>query len=138
MALLYEKSALWRAIVSGTRNPRIMLTFVAVTTAGGYAVGKATQMATSTSSEASKQQIENVIKKDKESARYASHSKNALAVMFDSIKPESDDSTDDPNAKYKKNQLKLPGVMWHPKLMEKDKLASAQKEQASTNSRSNA
>lgn len=130
MALLYERSALWRAIVSATRDPRILVLFTVTTAAGGYALGKGSEMATAGASEKVKDDMEKKLRKDVEAARYANHSKNALAVMFDSLKPAETDTANDPNAKYKKHPIKLPGVMWHPKVAQKDKENAAKKREA--------
>lgn len=78
-------------------------------------------MATAGASERVKSDLEKKLTKDAEAARYASHSKNALAVMLDSFKPADANVADDPNAKYRKNPIKLPGVMWHPKVAQKEK-----------------
>lgn len=127
MALLYERSAIWRAIVSATRDPRILALFTMTSVAGGYVVAKCSQKATSGASEQTKVEMEGILRKDAEAARYASHSKNALAIMLDNVKPQSADNTIDSNAKYKKNPIKLPGVMWHPKIAEREREQAALK-----------
>lgn len=99
----------------------MLIVFTAGTVAAGYTIGKGSQLATSGATERAKEEIESKLRKDAEAARYASHSKNALAVMFESIKPRETDSETDPNAEYKRNPIKLPGVMWHPKVAQRDK-----------------
>lgn len=133
MALLYEYSALWRAIVSATRDPRVLALFTISAVAGSCALGKGSQMATSHAAEQTKVEMENKLCKDSEAARYASHSKNALAVMLDNVKPQGAGAALDTNAKYKKNIIKLPGVMWHPKVAQKEAL-EFQKPQGQNNS----
>lgn len=128
MALLYERSAVWRAIVSATRNPRVLMVFTVTTATAGCAIGKLSEMATAGASEKTKDDMERKVQKDAETARYASHSKNALAVMFENIKPGHE--ADDVNAKYKKNPIKLPGVMWHPAVAKKELEAKKAKDAA--------
>ena len=123
---------MWRAIVSATRNPRVLILFTVTTTAVGYAIGKVSEIATSAASEKTKDDMEQKVRKDFETARYASHSKNALAVMFDSIKPENAHGEDNVNAKHKKHPIKLPGVMWHPAVAKREEAAKIAREAAAT------
>ena len=132
MALFYERSAVWRAIVHATRDPRVLIGVTAFTVTGGWFLGKGAQLATSNSSEKTEEEIKESFKKDWEAARYAQHSKNALAVMFDSLQ-KSDASPSD-NEKYKKNPIKLPGVMWHPSIQKREKQRQQQLEQKVTSS----
>ncbi|KAI0567760.1 hypothetical protein FGB62_1g260 [Gracilaria domingensis] len=117
MAYLYE-TATWRAIVRATRDPKILLAFSAVTVAGGYLFAKGSQIATDVASEQTKEEMEQHLKKNWEAERYAKHSKNALAVMFDNVRKEDEP---DVNEKHKRYPVKLPGVMWHPKVAERER-----------------
>lgn len=87
-------------------------------------------MTTAGASERVKDELEKKLRKDVEAARYASHSKNALAVLLDTFKPADENVADDPNAKYRKNPIKLPGVMWHPHVAQKEKEASMESDMA--------
>ncbi|CAN8075742.1 unnamed protein product [Agarophyton chilense] len=130
MAYLYETAA-WRAIVRATRDPKLLLAFSAATVAGGYFFAKGSRIATDVASEQTKKEIERHLEKDWEAARYANHSKNALAVMFDNVRKETDP---DVNEKHKKYPVKLPGVMWHPKVAERErKRAESQKRATNAN-----
>lgn len=124
MAYLYE-TVTWRAIVRATRDPKIMMMFAIGSTGSAYLVAKATQLITDPIAEETKSKLEKTIEKDYESARYARHSKNALAVLIDSYK-----SGDDAQSPVKaKHNIKLPGVMWHPKIakQEREQLLAAEK-----------
>lgn len=122
MAYLYE-TATWRAIVRATRDPKILLAFTVATVGGGYMIAKGSQIATDRASEQTKEEIEQQLKKDWEAARYARHSKNALAVMFENVRKDSDAEVD---SKYKNYPVKVPGVMWHPKVAEQERRKAEQ------------
>lgn len=92
-------------------------------------------MATDKVSEQTKEEIEHKLKKDWEAARYARHSKNALAVMFDNVRKDSDP---DVNAKYKNYPVKVPGVMWHPKVAEQEKRKAQQVQQQAQSNKTHA
>lgn len=108
-----------------TRDPRILAAFIVTTVGGSYALGKSIEMFTNESAEETKEDLEKKLRRDREAARYASHSKNALAVLFESVRRDDakgGDGDGDPDAKYKIHDIKLPGVLWHPKVMEREKL----------------
>ena len=115
MAYLYE-TATWRSIVRATRDPKMLAIFSVVTTGGAYLIAKGSQVLTDPMAEERKAELEKKLKRDYESARYANHSKRALGVMFDSIqnKPQKEEVDE-------MRRIKLPGVMWHPKVAKKDK-----------------
>lgn len=102
-----------------TRDPRVLAFFTVATTAGAYAFAKTSQSLTNPWSEQAKDQLEKKLRKDIEGKRYASHSQNALAILFESHQTEEQLENDE-NAKYKKHEIKLPGVVWHPKAEERD------------------
>lgn len=121
---LLHRSALWRAIVIATRDRRILTAFVVTTVAGSYALGMGSQVFTNEFAKETKEDLEKKLRRDREAARYASHSKNALAVLFESAQRDDmkrNDGEGDPDAKYKKYDIKLPGVVWHPKVVEREK-----------------
>ena len=122
MALLYEKSAVWRAIVHATRNPRVLTLFAVVTVGGAYVVAKASRSVTDKYTEETEAQMKDVVKRDKEAARYAAHSKKALAAMFDNIKQRRGVEVDS-EAPHNKNPIKLPGLAWHPMAVKRDREA---------------
>lgn len=97
-----------------------MALFTVTTVGGAYAIGRGSQTITKQASEQTKEDIEKKLRRDVEAARYASHSKNALALLFEEFQSE-EDKENDPNAKYKKHQIKLPGVVWHPKAVQREK-----------------
>lgn len=81
-------------------------------------------MLTEEAAEQTKEDLEKKLRKDREAARYASHSKNALALLFENVKREDRKGSSgdvDPDAKYKKHAIRLPGVVWHPRVAEKDR-----------------
>lgn len=117
MAYLYE-TATWRAIVESTRDPKKLMLFTIATVGGAYFIAKTSQVATDMSAEQTKQQMEDRVEKDWETKSYARHSKSALAVMFDNVRK---DNQPDLNEKHKAYPVKLPGVMWHPKIAEKER-----------------
>lgn len=100
-----------------------MAAFVVTTTVGAYAAAKGTELITGPASEQTKKEMERTVKKDYEAGRYARHSKQALAVMFDSLKNEGEKESSDASGKPK---IKLPGVMWHPKVAKREKEAEKQ------------
>lgn len=109
MAYLYQSSPLFRAIVRATRNPKYLLAFVGVTTGSALLAGMGTQRITDPMMERKRHEIEHKVLNNAEMSRYASHSNNALAVLFESF-----GKTNQGNEKHMKYPVKLPGVMWHP------------------------
>lgn len=116
MAMLYERSALWRAIVHATRRPRIMILFSCTMCASAYALAAGAKTITDQAAESTKSEMEERIVKDREAKRYAQHSKNALAVMLREAGRE-----DVTQEKAGEHEIKLPGVAWHPKAEDRGK-----------------
>lgn len=72
------------------------------------------QVATDIGAEETKKEMEKVVSKDVEAARYAQHSKRALAAMFEKVKGrEGDSAADGP-------RIKLPEVAWHPSIARRE------------------
>lgn len=131
MALLYERSAVWRTIVAATRDPRLMLVFSVVTAGGAYGIARGSKAVTDVAAEEVKDDLETSMRRDREAARYAEHSKKALATMFDSFRRgRGEQVADDPGAAHNKHPIKLPGVMWHPKVAQRERELAKEKSAA--------
>ncbi len=113
MALLYEKSRLWRALVHATRDPKILALCTVVATGGCTAIAFGLQSLTDQYSEKTAEEMREKVKKDRESRRYADHSKRALDIVLKNAVGEE--------ATPHKYPMKLPGVHWHPAVDDKAK-----------------
>jgi hypothetical protein len=135
MALLYEKSVLWRRLVQATKDPRTMLLFMGMSTAGAAGIAWVCQAATDGATQETTKAMEKLKKKDYETARYASHSKVALGTMIDSYKKDGAAEQGGENTDGKK-RIQLPGIAWHPKAVERDQ--REQKSRAAAKSKTTA
>jgi hypothetical protein len=121
MALLYEKSVLWRRLVHATRDRRALAVYVAASVAGASALAWGVQAVTDGGSRRTFVEMEKVKKRDSETARYAKHSKEALGIMIDTVK---DGGRDEEKSTGGKQRISLPGVAWHPKAVEREQRAT--------------
>lgn len=128
MALLYERSRTWRAIVRATQNPVILAGFFGATVAGASLIAWGSQMATDAAAEETKKEMEHLKRKDIETARYARHSKVALGKMFNSVRGIEEEAP----AKDAPPSMKLPPIQWHPGAVEREKKAFAKAKAAAT------
>jgi hypothetical protein len=123
MALLYERSRLWRRIVAATKDPRILLVFAGSTVVGGTLLAWASQSVTDSSSSDTKKELERLKKRDKETARYAKHSKEALATLFEQVQSGRDSASArivEESREAGKPAIKFPGIAWHPKAAKRE------------------
>lgn len=104
--MLYERSAIWRAIVHVTKDPKVMAMFAIGTTGAFTAVAWGLQALTDRQSEKASEEIRAKLKKDGESRRYADHSKRALDEVLSAAV-----GNEPAPQKY---PMKVPGVHWHP------------------------
>jgi hypothetical protein len=121
MALLYEKSVLWRRLVHATKDRRVLAVYMAASVAGASALAWGLQAVTDGGSRRTVVEMEKIKKRDSETARYAKHSKEALGIMIDTVK---DGGHDEAKSTEGKQRLSLPGVAWHPKAVERDQRAT--------------
>jgi hypothetical protein len=119
MALLYERSRVWRVIVQATKDPRILFVFAGSTVLAASAFAWGARSLTESSAKDTHQELEKLRGRDKETARYAKHSKEALATLFEQVHPNRDRESArilDESRKAGKPPIKLPGVAWHPRV----------------------
>lgn len=121
MALLYERSRTWRALVRATQNPWILAGFFGVSVGGASIIAWSSQKATDAVAEETKKEMEQLKRKDIETARYAKHSKVALGKMFDSVRGIEEEAP----AKGAPPAMRLPPIQWHPGAVEREKKAEA-------------
>lgn len=121
MALLYERSRTWRAIVRATQNPAILAAFFGVSVGGASLVAWGSQKVTDAAAEETKNELEQLKRRDMETARYAKHSKAALGKMFKSVRGVEEESKPDDGRPV----MKLPPIQWHPGAVEREKKAKA-------------
>lgn len=106
MSFLYARYAWWRAIVAASRDPKKLVLITVASSAGFGAVAYGIQGMTERVADAKSDEIRREVSRDKEAARYATHSKRALEVILaDAV------GKDAPDHKY---PMKMPQVHWHP------------------------
>mmetsp|Transcript_34786 Transcript_34786/g.85130 ORF Transcript_34786/g.85130 Transcript_34786/m.85130 type:complete len:150 (-) Transcript_34786:46-495(-) len=121
LALLYERSALWRWVVLNSKgNPLFTAVFSVVTCAGFYGLGKGTMWLSNTA-QPSREEMELQVKKDPHAEWYAGHSREAMRALIEQTKSEKADigsSTNLPKSALDRSVVptgvKIPGVAWHP------------------------
>lgn len=121
MALLYERSRTWRAIVRATQNRFVLAGFFGVTVGGASLIAWSSQKATDVVAEETRKDMEQLKRKDIETARYAKHSKAALGKMFNSVRGIEEEAP----AEGAPPAMKLPPIQWHPGAVEREKKAKA-------------
>lgn len=131
MALLWEHSRTWRSLVRATRNPYILTAFVLTSAGGATALAWGSQAATDAVADGNLQELQEYKSRDFETARYAAHSKAALAELLDGARGGGGaprEAGAKPAAK-----LKLPPVQWHPGAVEREERAKRAKRRAEEN-----
>lgn len=118
-----------------TTNPLVLAAFFGASVGGASLVAWGSQAVTDAAAAETRKDLEDLKRRDFETARYARHSKAALGQMFDSVRgAEADEAVGDGRA-----VMKLPPIQWHPGAIareERAKLAaSAAAEEAATASR---
>lgn len=109
MAYLYQSSALFRAIVHASRDPRVMAVVAVSVTGGCWLVGQSAQEVTSTWAEEVEDEMKKKVEEDSEAHRTSQVGKVALATLFQSVGRGTEE-----NRQYLKQEIKLPPVQWHP------------------------
>lgn len=129
MALLYERSRVWRTIVHATKDPRVLALFFTSSIGGAALLAWGSQTATDSVAKKAREDLEDRQKRDYETARYSKHSKEALGQMFEHVRGDQAAPTgvSTGSTETEKPRIKLPGVAWHPKAVERDQRAAAKK-----------
>lgn len=106
MAFLYEKSALWRALVEATRDPKKLAAFTVISTGIFGAIAYGTQSVTDRAAAVKESEVRDRMRRDIEATRYANHSKRALEVVLAQAAGRPPPQHAHP--------MKMPAVAWHP------------------------
>lgn len=109
MAYLYQSSALFRALVSASRDPRVMAAIVVSVTGGCWLAGRSAQGVTSSWSEELEDELKKKMSEDKEALRNSQIGKAALAQLFESVGKGKEE-----NRQYLNKEIKVPPIEWHP------------------------
>lgn len=118
MALLWEHSRTWRAIVRATRNPYVLGGFFVASVSGATAIAWGSQAATDSVAKDTLKELEEFKTRDFETARYAQHSKAALGKMFDGVRGIERNEKEENNGRP---VMRLPPIQWHPGAIEREK-----------------
>jgi hypothetical protein len=95
-----------------------MVVFASTTVLAASGFAWVAQSLTESSATDTHQELETLRSRDTETARYAKHSKEALATLFEQVQPNGDSESArllDESRKAGKPPIKLPGVAWHPR-----------------------